>query len=62
MSRPGRFTPGRRTDNYYAGSWIGTENLAAIGVLTLERPTHNKSLYQLRHSAYQKNPNRLLLN
>jgi hypothetical protein len=63
MSRPGRFTHGRRTDNHYTGSWIGTENLAAIGVVNLELQTHSESLYQLRYSAgLKKKPNGLLLN
>ena len=43
--------------------WAGTENLGAIGVVTLDRPAHSESLYGLRHSARQKKKlNGFLLN
>jgi hypothetical protein len=39
--------------------WIGTENLATIGVLTLDRPAHSESMYRLRHSARLKKTERI---
>ena len=53
--------PGKRSGTCYIGGWVaprpvwtGVENLAPIGIRSLDLPAHSKSLYRLRNLGFER--------